>query len=148
MTEDTSRDSGSVSEPLVSWVTHPAKSRPTVAVLVTILIVVIAYGVYAWTGWPLFTALCTIVLAGSLSGFYFPTRYSLFEDRVDVKYTVTSLSKEWSQYRSFYKDKNGVLLSPFAARSRLENFRGVYLRFGDCDRDRVMAIIQSKIKGD
>lgn len=134
-------------EPLISWVVHPAKKRPAIAILVIAFVALIAVGIYSWTFSPLFTALCTIILLGSLAGFFFPTRYALHDDVVVVKYTITSIKKEWSQYRSFYKDKNGVLLSPFAVRSRLENFRGIYLRFGDCDRDKVMALIESKIKG-
>ena len=142
-TEKTSADK----TPVITWVSHPARSKPVASLLVSILIVVIAIGIYSWTKSPVFTALCTIVFIGSLSGFFFPTRYSLYEDHLVVKYTITSLSKEWKQYRSFYKDRNGVLLSPFATRSRLENFRGVYLRFGDFDRDTVLAFIESRIKG-
>jgi hypothetical protein len=133
-------------EPLISWVVHPAKKRPAIAVLVSAFVALIAIGIYSWTLSPLFTALCTLVLLGSLSGFFFPTRYQLHDDLVIVKYTITSIKKEWFQYRSYYKDRNGVLLSPFATRSRLENFRGIYLRFDDCDRDKVMALVESKIK--
>jgi hypothetical protein len=42
-------------------------------------------------------------------------------------------------------DKNGVLLSPFAGRSRLENFRGVYVRFGQ-NKDQVVNFVRSKIE--
>lgn len=145
MIDEKQQDERKQTEPLISWVVHPAKKRPVIAILVAAFVALIAVGIYSWTLSPLFTALCTLVLLGSLSGFFFPTRYELHDDFVAVKYTVTSIKKEWSQYRSYHKDRNGVLLSPFATLSRLENFRGIYLRFGDCDR--VMSLVKSKIKG-
>jgi hypothetical protein len=110
------------------------------------LIVLMAVGVYSWTSSAVFTALAMIILVGSLAGFFFPTVYKFYEGHVEVRYTVSSVKREWSQFRSFYPDRNGVLLSPFATPSRLENFRGVYLRFGRCERSRVLEIIKSKIE--
>ena len=46
-----------------------------------------------------------------------------------VKSLFTRQEKGWKNYKSFYVDKNGILLSPFKKPSRLENFRGVYIRF-------------------
>jgi hypothetical protein len=145
--EDTKpKETSQETEPIISWSIHPAKKRPLVTTLVIIFILLIAIGIYTWTLSPLFTALATMILIGSLSGYFFPTTYKFFDDQLVVRYTVTTLRKEWSQYRSFYKDRNGVLLSPFTQRSRLENFRGIYVRFGDCDRERVMDFIKSKIE--
>ncbi len=136
-------------QPVVEWVAHPAKNRPVASVLVAVFIAAIAIGVYSWTYSILFTVLASVVLAASLAGFYFPTRYEFHEDKVVARYTLTTIRKEWSQFRSFYRDRNGVLLSPFPQPSRLENFRGLYLRFGECDRERVMEFIGGKIvKGD
>ena len=132
--------------PLVEWVAHPAKQRPVAAVLVAVFIAVIAVGIYSWTYSIVFTVLGAAVLTASLAGFYFPTRYSFYEDTVVAKYTVTTIKKEWSQFRSFYKDKNGVLLSPFPNPSRLENFRGLFLRYGDCDRGEVIEFVRAKIE--
>jgi len=134
--------------PIIEWIAHPARQRPLAAVLVGVFIAVIAVGIYSWTLSPIFTALATIILIGSLSGFYFPTHYRFYDDQVIVKYTVTTIKKDWSQFRTFYRDKNGVLLSPFPQPSRLENFRGLFLKFGDCDRKQVLEFIKAKIKKD
>jgi hypothetical protein len=135
-------------EPIIEWIAHPARQRPLAAWLVGVFIAVIAIGIYSWTFSPIFTALATIILIGSLSGFYFPTHYRFYDDQIIVKYTLTTIKKEWSQFRSFYRDKNGVLLSPFAQPSRLENFRGIFLRFGRGDRDKILEIVKSKIEKD
>jgi hypothetical protein len=50
----------------------------------------------------------------------------------------------WTQFRSFYPDPNGVLLSPFAHPSRLENFRGIYLRYHG-QADQVLRIVAERI---
>ena len=137
-------------KPVIEWVSHPAKKRPLVTVLVTVFILLIAIGIYTWTYSLIFTALTTMILICSLAGFYFPIRYQFFDNNLMIKYTVTTIKKEWSQFRSYYADKNGVLLSPFPDPSRLENFRGVFLRYGygDCDREKIVHFVKSKIKRD
>jgi len=132
-------------EPLLAWTSHPAKQRPLAAALTALFILVIAIGIYTWTYSPLFTTIGTIVLAGSLAGFFFPTRYRFYEDRVEVNYTVTTMKKDWSAFRSYHLDRNGVLLSPFLGRSRLENYRGLFIRFGAHDRKPILEIVERKI---
>ncbi|MCJ7458582.1 MAG: hypothetical protein MUP17_06300, partial [candidate division Zixibacteria bacterium] len=62
-----------------------------------------------------------------------------------VKFFFNTRKMEWGKYRSFYMDKNGVLLSPFEKPSRLENFRGIYLRFNQ-NKDEVVNFIKQRIK--
>ena len=145
MKEAEHQDTQPDARPIVEWVAHPARNRPVAAVLVAVFVAMVAIGIYSWTCSVLFTVLASVILTGSLAGFYFPTRYEFHDDKVVAGYTLTTIRKEWSQFRSFYRDGNGVLLSPFPSPSRLENFRGLYLRFGECDRERVMEFIRTKI---
>ena len=103
--------------------------------------------VYLATNSMLFVGIAVVIMLGSLSGFFFPTTYEFYPDKIKVKYILANLEKEWKNYRSFYVDKNGVLLSPFTKPSRLENFRGLYLKFdrGSEIKDRVIDYIESKI---
>ena len=73
-----------------------------------------------------------------------PYRYELYENQLVVTAPLYRLIKPWDVFRSFYVDNNGVLLSPFAKPSRLENFRGVYVRFGE-NRSEVLDFIREKI---
>lgn len=130
---------------LLSWSSHPAKSRPVTTILVLIFLLVLLVIVYVLTFSPFFTAAAGLILWGSLSQFFLSTTFELTDSRVRVKYVVNKVEKEWSQYRSYYPDKNGVLLSPFVRPSRLENFRGLFLRF-NANRDQVMDIVRSKIQ--
>ena len=144
--DEKTRDVGSrdTAEPLLDYVCHPARRDMRITALVTIFIVVCIVIVWLISFSPLLTGLAVLILFGSLAGFYFPTRYIFYDDHLLVKTKMQTLRKEWSQYRSFYPDKNGVLLSPFGRPTRLENFRGLYVKFSG-NRDRVMNIVRDKI---
>jgi len=89
--------------------------------------------------------LSVVILLGSLSSFFLPTHYELDQEKIKVRFFLTKREREWSAFRSFYVDKNGVLLSPFAKPSRLENFRGIYVRFNQ-NKDQVVDFVKSRIQ--
>ncbi|MEZ5357352.1 MAG: hypothetical protein R3F48_00885 [Candidatus Zixiibacteriota bacterium] len=131
-------------EPLLEYICHPAKRNRRITVLTTMVIIVCIVLTYFITYSAFMTILAGVILFGALAQFYFPTRYIFFDHAVHIKTTTQTLKKEWSLYRSYYADKNGVLLSPFGRPTRLENFRGQYIRFSG-NRDEVMNIVKSKI---
>lgn len=130
----------------LNWVSHPMKRRPVVAGAVTVFIVVCGLFIQATTQMAWFSGLAMVILFASLAKFYFPTRYTLDDTGVTVKTTTQTIKKEWRLYRSCYRDKNGVLLSPFEEPSRLENFRGLYVIF-DQNGDEVTAFIKRRLPG-
>jgi hypothetical protein len=113
----------------LSWISHPAKRRKTATIVVTIFLMVVFVMVYIITQSKVMTLLAMLLFTMSLSTYYFPTRYEISREKVKIKYLFTAVEKEITSFRSFYPDKNGVLLSPFLGPSRLENFRGLYLRY-------------------
>ena len=113
----------------LSWVSHPAKIRKTAAICVLSFIFTMFVVVYLVTSSILMVLLAAFIFTGALSTFFFPTKYELTKDKVKVKYLFNKVEKETKNFRSYYPDKNGVLLSPFARPSRLENFRGLYVRY-------------------
>jgi energy-coupling factor transporter transmembrane protein EcfT len=143
--DDAPRDDGEENEGrILEWSCHPVKRKPWVSVGVTFLITLVGVGINDWTGSRAFAVLGVVVLLLSLSRFYFPTKYRLSDRRIMVKTTMQTMYKEWSRFRSVWPDKNGVLLSPFAEASRLENYRGIYLLF-DNNRDEVVDFIRARI---
>lgn len=145
-------DKDKIEEPAVSgrtleWVCHPAKKNPRVTVLVTVFLLVLIGLVYYATSSVWFGVLAVLILFGSLTSYFFPTRYKFTEDAIFVKTTTQNLQKKWSQYRSYYVDKNGVLLSPFVRPSRLENFRGIYIKFW-FNKDEVVAFVKERMNKD
>lgn len=130
--------------PIYEYVCHPAKRNMTITALTTVFLIVCVILVWLISFSLFMVALSILILFGSLSGFYFPTRYRFYDDHLLVKTTIQSLRKDWSLFRSYYPDKNGVLLSPFARPTRLENFRGTYVKF-ESNRDKVMEIVRAHI---
>ncbi len=132
-------------EPDLDWTVHPVRRKPMVSALVTVFIIVVTVAVFYTTGSRIYGVLALVVMLLSLAKFYFPTRYSLDPEGVTIGTTTQSLRKQWSQYRSFYPDKNGVLLSPFSEPSRLENFRGLYIMTEGHNRDDIITYIRDHV---
>lgn len=131
--------------PVLAWKSHPMKRRPWVTVLVTLFVLVCGIIVYIATEHSqMFTVLALVALYLSLAKFYFPTRYAMNDHGLVIRTTTQKIEKPWSMYRSCYPDKNGVLLSPFAEPTRMENFRGTYILF-DKNKEEVVAFIKERI---
>ncbi len=130
---------------ILEWTCHPAKKNLKVTVAVSAFLIVMIAIVYYVTYSVWFMALGAAILFGSLASFYLPTRFRLTGEEITVKSTTQKGTKKWSQFRSYYPDKNGVLLSPFVRPTRLENFRGTYIRFSN-NRDEVIDFVKNHIK--
>lgn len=48
----------------------------------------------------------------------------------------------WDKIKSASIDPNGLFVSPYPVRTRLENYRGIYLPFRE-NRDQIVAVIRS-----
>ena len=103
---------------LIEWTSHPVKRRPLVSALATMFLTLVAAVVFFATDSLGFALLALVVLFASLARFYFPTTYRLSDRGITVKTVTQTLRKNWSLYRSFYVDKNGILLSTFTRPSR------------------------------
>ena len=130
--------------PQQTWRVHPLRENWTRSILLFLFLLLLFSGIY-WLFQSVFVALLSaIFVTGSLYRYFVPFRYELYEHELVVSAPFYRLTKPWSDFRSFYVDNNGVLLSPFAKPSRLENFRGVYVRFG-ANRSEVLDFMKNKI---
>jgi len=130
----------------LSWKCHPVKRKPLVSMAVTVLILIVGVAVLYIMQNGFFAVFSMVVMFAALAKFYWPTSYRLSDRRIMIKTTTQTLYKDWSIFRGCFPDKNGVLLSPFAEPSRLENFRGLYIMF-DNNRDEVIAFVKARIGG-
>jgi hypothetical protein len=130
--------------PILEWTVHPVLRQPWVSVAVSAFVIVVVILVHSWMQSHVFTLLAMLIMLGSLAKFYFPTRYKMDGKGVTVKTTTQTLVKEWKLYRSCYPDKKGILLSPFATPTRLENFRGLYIMF-ERNNDEVTAFVRERV---
>jgi hypothetical protein len=128
---------------LCRWRSHPVRAGGRRLKIAVSALVIVPAGLYLMYG-PFFGLLALAILGFSLFPYFLPTDYVLYAGGLESVFLGIHRRFTWEQFRSYYPDKHGVLLSPFARPSRLENFRGIYLRFGDRPGD-VMAVVSEKI---
>jgi len=115
-------------EPLIAWSTHPFVERPITSVGVVLLMGMILYTFYLWLNSFYWVIFCGIVLFLSLSAYFIPTRYQLFDEHMLIKRFLTSQEKQYREFKRVELDRNGLFISPFEKPNRLDNFRGIFLR--------------------
>ena len=129
----------------IQWTVHPVKRNWKVSTGVSVFLIVLCAAIYISFSSVALLFLSAVALICSLARFFFPTTYTLQNDCIIVKSLLRSSSMQWDSFRSYYPDRNGVLLSPFSSPSRLENFRGTYVRF-DHNKSEVVDFVREKIK--
>ena len=130
----------------LSWTVHPLVENWRKSVLLGFFLIVLLFGIYLGFQLIYVVVLSAIFLIGSLYKYFLPFHYECEADKLIItSCCFYRLERSWNTFRSFYVDANGVLLSPFARPTRLENFRGVYVRFGKHSPEEVINFITSKI---
>ncbi len=126
---------------ILSWTVHLAANHPA-KLAVTILLIVLA----ASSAWFVIGAVGSIavvlVLLGSVAEFVFPVRYRITSTKAVCTTVLKTTEVEWFQVRKCFLDENGIKLSTVGGRTRLEAFRGVYLRFNG-NREQVIEAVRS-----
>jgi len=131
--------------PEMKWTVHLIKRNWIVSTAVVLFLIILCSAIYLSFNSATFLLLSVAILVISLSPFFLPTTYTFQDDCIIVKSLFRKSSRQWDSFKSYYPDRNGVLLSPFSSPTRLENFRGIYIRFEN-NRSEVVEFIQKKIK--
>jgi hypothetical protein len=129
---------------LMRWRSHPVRQSGKRLGAVLLVLIGLPAGLWALYG-PFYGLLGVLILSGALSPYFLPTDYALYAGGGESRFIGVTRRFTWSQYRTFYPDSHGVLLSPFAKPSRLENFRGIYLRF-DGRREQILNIVSECLR--
>jgi hypothetical protein len=132
----------------LSWVSHPVRTshdKTLILMVVTALTGAFVFAATGSTGWAL-VAVAFLILG--VHDYLIPTHFRLDERGVERQILFFRRRKPWSQLRSFHPDRNGVLVSPFPIPTRLDTFRGIYLRFDDerSNRDDVVAFVRGHVR--
>jgi len=127
----------------LSWRVHPLTESVKRSVMVIGIIVLFCSVVHLSFGELFWTILSLVFLLASLSPYFLPTVYTLNDKEVIVKRILTT-KRLWTSFRGFYWDQNGVQLSPFTYPSRLDAYRGLFLRFGD-NKEEVLEFIKKHL---
>ena len=140
-------DKGCLSEE-IRWRVHPLvdESRFRSGLLLSILIG-LSVGVWISFGELTFGLLTFGLLAASVSRYFLPTRYALNGEGIQVSHAGASRKMTWDRVQRVSASKEGLFLSPFSRPSRLDSFRGLFLRC-EKNRDEVMRFVRDRVSQD
>jgi len=130
----------------LQWKSHPARERPLATIFVVIFILIIFYFVYKISDNFLMVIMAFFIFLVALTTFFFPTTYTVDQRKVTIKYLFTLKERNITAFRSVFPGTRGVLLSPFLGPTRLENFRGFYLRYGKDNKEEIDRILTELIE--
>lgn len=126
----------------MEWQVHLSRKNPEKLAAVGLAAALAGLGGWLLLKSPFFGILGVLFILGSTTDFWLPVRYRLDENGASLKCGVSQTVIEWGQVRQVVESDQGVKLSPLTGNSRLEAFRGIFLRFAD-NRDEVLAKIRS-----
>ena len=129
----------------IAWTVHPFVENWKRSALLGLFLISILAIIYFSFKSVIFLLLSASLLVGPLYKYFLPFHYCCGMNDLVVTACCYRQERPWSDFRSFYVDKNGVLLSPFAKPTRLENFRGVYVRFGTHHPEDIVNYIHDKL---
>ncbi len=138
-------------EPLLTWRSWPFVERPThsiflVSFLFLLSILLFKITVISWS-MPVYYILGMLLVIGNLLPYFVQTEYEMYDTEIVVYYAFIKITRPYSQFGCFYKDKYGVMLSTFKLPRRLDPFRGQSLRFSKsrAEQTALMELLRDKI---
>ena len=113
----------------VEWVSFPAKDEgrvKTAGLFLLMLLTAFAMTVVIDLAHGLAAFLLLFL---SMNRYFFPSKFSVSDMGVDMSFVVFSRHRNWRDYARYRMSSEGVFFSPFAQPSRLDSFRGDFLKF-------------------
>jgi len=131
----------------MTYTIHLARRRPTQAAAA--VAVITAACLAAGFGFQslLLGLLAAALLIASVSDYLFPLTFTLTDEAAEARGPLHRRRLPWAQVRRVSRDNLGLKLSPLPQPSRLDAFRGIYLRFAD-NADDVMAFVAHHTKAE
>ncbi len=131
----------------LSWRSLPVVDDfPRSLLLVAAVVAICAAAAVAFQGLG-YGVLAAVLLGGSLARYFVPTDFELDEQGATVRFLGQSRQVPWSEVQRVEVGRNGVHLSPFERPSRLDSFRGAFLRFAG-NGDEVASFVQRQTNAD
>ena len=129
----------------IKWVSWPLRDEPRRKTALLLGFVVLTAFI-AWLLAPFYGILALPLLFILLGPYFLPCRFEISETGVKKFFFLFNRNRPWSVYKRYVAQKDGVFLGTFAAPSRLDSFRGDFLRFSrTTDRERVSALVRKHV---
>ncbi len=132
-------------KPVYLFVQNTLKDDPRTffkGVLAVLLVNIFIYYMFS----PTFGMIALILTILSLTEIFFTFKYSLYEKGIIVDRFFYKVKHEYSYYKKIYDDRNGIFLSPYRYKTRMDSFRGILLRIPKDRKGEVIAFLRSKIE--
>ncbi|MGE0489071.1 MAG: hypothetical protein AB7S38_07630 [Vulcanimicrobiota bacterium] len=123
---------------------HPAAERPVAAAGLAFFLGLVG-AVLMHLVSPVVALSLSLALAASLASFFLPTVYEFADETITVSRLGARQTYAWSRFRSFEQDKNGVFLSPYRQRHRLDRLRGVFLPLDRARRHQLKPLLEARL---
>jgi hypothetical protein len=118
--------------PVLEWRVAPWRREPLKAVVAGGIILVAMAGAWWFSGREYFMAiLALLILWGSIGPFFVTSRFVMDDAGVEIDSPFLKRRRSWKEIRSYYVDRHGATLSPFAGGSWLESYRSIRILFGE-----------------
>jgi len=128
-------------ELLLEWTVHLLRERPgRVLGLAGAVVVAGGYGILVY-GSPLFGLLAGALVGASAAEYLFPIRFRVTTRRASSACLAARMEISWERVRRVDYGTGAIRLSPFRRACRLDQFRGVLLRFSPEQQPEVAAAI-------
>ena len=132
--------------PEMEWTVHPFKEEPKPKTgLLCILIVASSIGAGVGFEGAAYGLIALVFLCGSMSRYFLPTRYCVDRTGVQVVHLGRGRRYRWADLRRADLHRDGVFLSSSARPSRLDSFRGCFIRWS-AHRDELLRFVDRHVQ--
>lgn len=129
----------------VAWTSWPLRDEPprkTLLLLALMGLTSVLAGLMALSAAPL-AAMLLLLLMGP---YFLPTSYALSPRGITKRFPLFNRQRPWEAYKRYALLQGGVFLGTFPHPSRLDSFRGDFLRFNkQTDTARVLALVRAHV---
>ena len=131
---------------LITWSVVPLLHQKSKGVIFALSTLVFA-GLVWYSSQSLSYALVAIAVSlGASASFAMPTTYRLFENGIEMRTAATSTVRKWLVFKNYHLVSDGVQLVYHQRSLRDRASRGLFMYFGDVDREKVKGIIADHIE--
>jgi hypothetical protein len=131
---------------LATWTAHPARRRPRdVALVVAVVATTMAVVLMSFDSLGL-ALLAGVVLVIAVAPFLLPTRYTVTDEAIEAARGLRRVRRRFADLRRVDVGADRALLSPFRAPRRLDRFRAMMVFLDGADRERVVRILEERIR--
>ncbi len=115
-------------EQIYQWRVHLASTQPKKATVVVLVAILAGFLGFFMVPSPLTALLGPIVVLLGTADFLLPVSFEINSEGVKSRCGISVSAMTWKEVKRVLETEDGVKLSPLDAGSRLNSFRGVFLR--------------------